>query len=91
MILGLLVIAFFTVKSRLPPKPRAWELKVFVEPFQDLRFTMIIISSFIFFLGLFIPINYIEVEALAGGMSVRLAGYLLAVLNAARYDYSVPP
>lgn len=84
MILGLMVLAFFTVKSRLPPKVRHFELKVFYEPFKDLKFVLITISSFLFFLGLFIPINFIEVEALADGMSERLAGYLLAVLNAAR-------
>ncbi|KAL6702683.1 hypothetical protein ACN47E_001230 [Coniothyrium glycines] len=82
MIFGLMCIAFLTVSSRLPPKPRAFELEVFVEPFQDTRFVLVVASAFFFFLGLFIPINFIEVEAIAGGMSVRLAGYLLAVLNA---------
>ena len=43
------------------------------------------IASFLFFLGLFIPINFIEVEAMASGMSTRLSGYLLSMLNAARY------
>lgn len=88
MILGLLLIAAATVKSRLPPKPRAWEAKVFAEPFRDVNFIMLVVSSFLFFLGLFIPINYIEVQALSNGMSVRLAGYLLAILNAARYIQS---
>ncbi|KAJ4293269.1 hypothetical protein N0V90_008551 [Kalmusia sp. IMI 367209] len=83
MILGLMLIAFATVKSRLPPKTRAFELKVFIEPFQDLRFTVMVVAAFIFFLGLFIPINFIEVEAMANGMSTHLASYLLAVLNAA--------
>lgn len=81
MILGLLMISLLTVKSRLPPRPRALEFKVFLEPFRDIRFVMIVISSWLFFLGLFIPINYIEVQALAGGMSFRLAGYLLPILN----------
>lgn len=85
MILGLLLIAFATVRSRLPPQTREFKLHVFVDPMKDLRFTMLIISSFLFFLGLFIPINFIEVEAMANGMSVRLSSYLLAMLNAARY------
>jgi MFS family permease len=83
MILGLLIIALFTVSARLPPKPRAFELKVFLEPFRDLKFIMVTASSFLFFFGVFIPINFIEVEAIHSGMSTRLAGYLLAVLNAA--------
>lgn len=83
MILGLLLIALMTVRSRLPPKTREFKLQVFMDPFKDLRFTMMTIASFIFFLGLFIPINFIEVEAIMNGMSVRLSSYLLAILNAA--------
>jgi MFS family permease len=84
MILGLMVLAGLTVKSRLPRKPRAFELKVFIEPFKDTKFNMVTASSFLFFMGIFVPINFIELEALRNGMSIRLSGYLLAVLNAAR-------
>jgi MFS family permease len=83
MILGLLGIAIFTVSARLPPKLQAFKLKVFLEPFKDLKFDLVTLSSFLFFFGLFIPINFIEVQAIHHGMSTRLAGYLLAVLNAA--------
>ncbi|CAI6335742.1 unnamed protein product [Periconia digitata] len=83
VILGLLVIACATVKSRLSPRPRKWQLAVFIEPFQDTRYTLTVISAFVFFFGLFIPINYIEIQALSSGMSQRLAGYLLSILNAA--------
>ena len=84
LILGLLCIANLTIKSRLPPRPRAFELKVFGEPFKDLRFVLVTLSSFFFFMGIFIPINFIELMGMANGMSIRLANYLLAVLNAAR-------
>lgn len=84
LILGLMCIASLTIKSRLPPKPRAFELKVFAEPFKDIKFVLATISAFLFFMGLFIPINFIEAQASANGMSQRLASYLLAILNAAR-------
>ncbi|KAH7078453.1 major facilitator superfamily domain-containing protein [Paraphoma chrysanthemicola] len=83
VIFGLCLIATITVTSRLPPTPRAFELKVFLEPFKDTKFNLVTASSFFFFLGLFIPINFIEVQAIHNGMSARLAGYLLSVLNAA--------
>jgi MFS family permease len=51
-ILGMMGIAFLTVKSRLPPQPRNFELKVFVEPFSDIRFVLLTIASFLFFMGL---------------------------------------
>jgi MFS family permease len=84
MILGLCIVAFLTVKSRFPPRPRPFQLKIFVEPFRDTRFVLLTIASFLFFMGMFIPINFIEVQAMHDGMSTRLAGYLLAVLNAGR-------
>jgi len=84
LILGMMIIAIVTVRSRLPPSPRALELKVFLEPYRDSRFVLLTAGSFLFFMGMFIPINFIEVQAMSNGMSTRLAGYLLVVLNAAR-------
>jgi MFS family permease len=84
LILGLMIVASLTVKSRLAPRPRAFELVVFLEPFKDMKFVLCTAAAFLFFMGLFIPINFIEVQAIHNGMSTRLAGYLLAVLNAAR-------
>lgn len=83
LVLALLCIAILTIKSRLPPRPRAFELHIFAEPFRDLRFILVTISSFFFFMGVFIPINFIELMGMANGMSIRLANYLLPVLNAA--------
>ncbi|RMZ72255.1 monocarboxylate permease [Pyrenophora seminiperda CCB06] len=83
LILGMMSIAALTVKSRLPPTPRAFELKIFIEPYRDINFVLLAAASFIFFMGIFIPINFIEVQAMANGMSDHLASYLLAVLNAA--------
>ncbi|KAL5118373.1 hypothetical protein ACEQ8H_003722 [Pleosporales sp. CAS-2024a] len=82
LILGMLIVALLTVESRLPPTPRALALKVFVEPFKETKFVLLMIAAFVFFLGIFIPINYIEVEARHSGMSSRLASYLIPILNA---------
>ena len=84
VILGLMCIAAVTTKSRLPPKPRPFKLYVFLEPFKDLNFILVAISGFLFFMAIFIPINFVEVQAIGNGMSYRLAGYLLPILNAAR-------
>jgi MFS family permease len=83
LILALLIVALFTIRSRLPPNVRKFELKVFWEPFLDMRFNLVALSAFIFFMGLFIPINFIEIEAMHSGMSLHLASYLIPILNAA--------
>lgn len=83
-ILAMMVVACVTVTSRLPPRPRALTLRVLLEPFKNTNFNLLTLAAFLFFFGLFIPINFIEVQALDSGMSARLAGYLLPVLNALR-------
>lgn len=82
MILGLLVYANLTVKSRLPPTPKPWALRDFINPFKEMPFFLTVLASFLFFFGMFLPFTYIILSAEYNGMSVSLAGYLLAVLNA---------
>lgn len=81
MLFALLVTATLTVTSRVPTSPRPLRLKVIFEPFTDSRFVVLTISSFTFFMGMFIPINFIEIQAIANGMSTRLAGYIVPILN----------
>ena len=83
LILGCLVVANLTVKSRLPPNPKPFVLKDFVRPLRELPYTLIVTASFFFFFGIFIPFDYIILQAQAAGMSANLASYLLAILNAA--------
>lgn len=56
-ILGLLLIANITVKSRLSPKPRKLDLMEFVRPLRDPAFTLICVGGFMFFFGTFLPFN----------------------------------
>lgn len=83
-ILCLCGVATLTITSRLPPRSRSLEFKIFVDPLRDTRFNLLTAASFCFFLGLFIPINFIEIQAVEGGMSTRLAGYIISILNAGR-------
>ncbi|KAH7310203.1 major facilitator superfamily domain-containing protein [Rhexocercosporidium sp. MPI-PUGE-AT-0058] len=83
MILGLLAIANLTVKSRFPPKPQTITRSQLVAPFYEPAFVLTMIGLAIFIFGLFIPINYIVVEAMDTGMESSLAHYLVAILNAA--------
>lgn len=85
MILGLLIISNLTVKSRLPPQPKAMTKDELVQPFREFS-TVAVILGFVFLtFGIFIPIDYVVAEALGTGMDPNLAQYLLAMLNAGRY------
>lgn len=83
LILGLLIYANFTVKSRLPPMPKAWAFMDFITPFTELPYFLTVFAAFVFFFGMFLPFTFIILSAQYNGMSANLAGYLLAVLNAA--------
>lgn len=82
LILGLLVYANLTVKSRIPPMPKPWAFMDFISPFKEIPFSLTVIASFLFFFGMFLPFTFIILSAEYNGMSANLAGYLLAVLNA---------
>ncbi|KAK3168045.1 hypothetical protein OEA41_004491 [Lepraria neglecta] len=83
LILGLLIYANFTVKSRLPPTPRPWALMDFIKPFMELPYFLTVFGAFLFFFGMFLPFTFIILSAQYNGMSANLSGYLLAILNAA--------
>lgn len=82
LILGMCIIAIFTVKSRLKPNPRPLVLMEFVRPLGEPAFALLCFASFLFFFGMFLPFNYIIVHALRKGMSFHLASYLIPILNA---------
>jgi MFS family permease len=85
MILALLTIANLTVKTRTPPHRQApMTLKEFFSPLVEKVYFLTVTSDFLFTFGLLIPINYLIVQAIAGGMSADLANYLIPILNAAR-------
>lgn len=82
LILGLLIYANLTVKSRLPPQPKPWNIMKFIKPLREVPFFLTVLASFAFFFGMFLPFNFIILSAESNGMSANLAGYLVAVLNA---------
>lgn len=86
LILGLMIIANLTVKSRLDPRFSPFILMDFIKPLSEPPFLFIALATFIFQFGTFLPFNFIILQARFEGMSEHLASYLLAILNAARYD-----
>lgn len=84
LILFMLVIANLTIKSRLNHIPKPINPIEFFKPLKEGVFLLVVGSSFCFFLGIFLPFNYVIEGALRYGMSPSLATYLISILNAAR-------
>lgn len=55
----------------------------FIMPLKETTFDLVAFGSFLFFMGMFLPINYIILEAVSYGMNPNLAQYLVSILNAA--------
>ncbi|KAJ8125448.1 hypothetical protein O1611_g8190 [Lasiodiplodia mahajangana] len=82
MFLALCGISCVTVKSRLPPRPKPLRLADYVSPFKELKFTIVVIASFFLFWGLFLPFNYLILQAQDAGVDPTLVPYILPILNA---------
>lgn len=83
LILGLLIIANLTIRSRLPPRKAPVSFAEFFTPLKERPYLLLNIGSFCGYLGLFVPISYIVVQASSIGMPVHLQGYLIPILNGA--------
>lgn len=83
LILALLILANLTVRSRIPPTRRPFSAMAFVRPLSSPTFSILAAAVFFFYWGMFIPFTFIVEEALSHGMSLRLANYLVPILNAA--------
>lgn len=88
--LAMLAIANVFLRSGLKHNPKPFRIMDFVNPLKELRFILVSMACFMIFLGVFLPGNFIVLDAVRHGMNSNLAFYLLAVLNGVRYDPPLP-
>ncbi|KAI1957045.1 hypothetical protein LOZ58_005967 [Ophidiomyces ophidiicola] len=91
LILALLIIANLTIRSRIAPVPRRVTLGDYLGPFRELPFVLLTLASCCGFFAMFVPINYIILEAQEDGVRRDLAEYLLTMLNAASLPGRILP
>lgn len=82
IILALLIVANLTVRAIHPPRPQKVTKAQFIQPFREYEFIFVALGFFFFTYGIFVPINYLPVQALAAGMRPSLVEYLIPILNA---------
>jgi MFS family permease len=84
LILALCVVANLTIKSRIAPRKKPFRVRDFVAPLKEPTFALTTAAAMTFCFGLFLPFTFIILSARRFGMSARLAGYLVPILNAGR-------
>ncbi|KAI8635186.1 major facilitator superfamily domain-containing protein [Xylariaceae sp. FL1651] len=82
MFLALCGISCVTVKSRLPPSPKPLRIGDYLSPFKEFKFTIVVTASFFLFWGLFLPFNYLILQAMEAGAEPALVPYIIPILNA---------
>ncbi len=60
VVLFLMIIANLTITSRMTPFKKPVNIFEFFHPFKELPFDLVAVGSFCFFLGMFLPINYVS-------------------------------
>ncbi|KAJ9138430.1 MFS general substrate transporter [Pleurostoma richardsiae] len=83
IILGLLVVANLTLKTRLPPTETKLSRELMARPFREPSFVVLLAGLTLIPFGLYIPIDYMPVAAIAAGMSKDMSQNLVAFYNAA--------
>ncbi|KAH9905703.1 major facilitator superfamily domain-containing protein [Xylariomycetidae sp. FL2044] len=82
MFLLLCAVACTTVKSRLPPRPKPFVVADYLRPLREPAFALVLCAGFFFFWGMFLPFNYILLQAQQQGVDPALVPYILPILNA---------
>ncbi|KAF2994039.1 hypothetical protein E8E13_000394 [Curvularia kusanoi] len=80
--LALLLVALAMLRSRLEHTPSRSRLIELLNPLREWYISSLGIAGFLVFLGVFLPYNYLVVEAVAAGMDRTLADSLLVVMSA---------
>jgi MFS family permease len=88
MMLGLILLACFFIRARLPSRKGQFFLPA---AFKEMLFVAIVGSVFLMLLGLFTPFFYLPTYAIDNGMSTQLSSYLVSILNAASFFGRVIP
>lgn len=91
LVLGLMIIANVTVRSRMPRMSKRLSLAALARPLTELAFALTTIGSFFFMFGMYQPINFIILAARHAGMSARLAAYLVPIFSGASFFGRVLP
>ncbi|KAH8203961.1 hypothetical protein TruAng_001903 [Truncatella angustata] len=91
LILGLQIIAIFTVRPKAIPVPKKMPVGRLAAPFKEFPFLMLLLGIFVLTYGIFIPIDYLAVQGFQEAhMSEDMAQYLVSIFNAASAD-AFPP
>lgn len=81
--LALLAVACLTIRSRLPPYTKPVDLRAYVRGVREPAMLSTVAGLFLVFWGIFLPYNFVILQARSQGMNAELVIYLLPILHSA--------
>lgn len=89
LILALQIVAIFTLRPRIAPAPKKKSdvtmTSTLAAPFKEFPFVVMLVGMFILMYGIFIPVNYLALQALEQAhVTESMSLYLVAIFNGAR-------
>jgi predicted MFS family arabinose efflux permease len=76
-----MTISCLLIKTRGTPKPHPLKFSDYQRCFTEPVMILTMLGGFLFFWGMFLPLNYIIIQAKASGISPGLVPYLLPLIN----------
>ncbi|KXJ95003.1 major facilitator superfamily domain-containing protein [Microdochium bolleyi] len=94
VVLALQIVAIFTLRTRKTPKPKSVpgaapaakksSAVTLAAPFKEYNFVVMLLGMFILMYGIFIPVNFLALQALEQArVSESMSLYLVAIFNGA--------
>ncbi|UZP36681.1 hypothetical protein NXS19_004497 [Fusarium pseudograminearum] len=81
LFLALMTILCLLIKANGIPKPRPFKISDYQRCFEEHVMVLTMTGGFLFFWGMFLPLNYIIIQAISSGISPDLVPYLLPLIN----------
>ncbi|CAF3619427.1 unnamed protein product [Fusarium graminearum] len=81
LFLALMTISCLLIKANGTPKPRSFKISDYQRCFKEPVMVLTMTGGFLFFWGMFLPLNYIIIQAKSSGISPDLVPYLLPLIN----------
>lgn len=81
LFLFLLSVSCLTIRSRLPPRPRRFVWKEYAMGLREPAMAATVAAMFMIYWGMFLPYNFVILQAEAQGMSPDLVIYILPIMH----------
>ncbi|ROT35098.1 MFS general substrate transporter [Sodiomyces alkalinus F11] len=81
LFLFMLSISCLTIRSRLPPRPKPFVLKEYGMSLREPAMAATVAAMFMIYWGMFLPYNFVILQAEAQGMSPDLVIYVLPIMH----------